>query len=104
MPHRQLPFAFEHDGVLLHGRLDVLQREGKHPVPAGSPADVPGLEVAWPVVECGEGVTGFAPGRYSATIAMMSSMRWGLRRLSASRIPADSSWNTPTVAPEPISS
>ena len=22
------PFAFEHDGVLLHGRLDVLQREG----------------------------------------------------------------------------
>jgi ATP-dependent helicase/nuclease subunit A len=23
------PFAFEHDGVLLHGRLDVLQREGE---------------------------------------------------------------------------
>src|SRR5213078_2161645 len=22
------PFAFEHDGVLLHGRLDVLQRDG----------------------------------------------------------------------------
>src|SRR5439155_19125044 len=22
------PFAFEHDGVLLHGRLDVLWREG----------------------------------------------------------------------------
>jgi ATP-dependent helicase/nuclease subunit A len=24
----ELPFAFEHDGVLLHGRLDVLHREG----------------------------------------------------------------------------
>ena len=24
----ELPFAFEHDGVLLHGRIDVLQREG----------------------------------------------------------------------------
>jgi ATP-dependent helicase/nuclease subunit A len=24
------PFAFEHDGVLLHGRLDVLSREGVH--------------------------------------------------------------------------
>jgi ATP-dependent exoDNAse (exonuclease V) beta subunit len=26
------PFAFEHDGVLLHGRLDVLQREGPRAV------------------------------------------------------------------------
>src|SRR5207253_11192578 len=24
----ELPVAFEHDGVLLHGRLDVLQRDG----------------------------------------------------------------------------
>src|SRR5262245_37516716 len=24
------PFAFEHDGVLLHGRLDVLQQDGEH--------------------------------------------------------------------------
>ena len=24
----ELPFAFEHDGVLLHGRLDVLHRDG----------------------------------------------------------------------------
>ncbi|HJU46613.1 MAG TPA: 3'-5' exonuclease, partial [Gaiellaceae bacterium] len=28
LPER--PFAFEHDGVLLHGRLDVLWREGRH--------------------------------------------------------------------------
>jgi NADPH2:quinone reductase len=41
---------------------DVLQREGRHPVPAGWPADVPGLEVAGPVVAIGDGVTAFTPG------------------------------------------
>src|SRR5436190_22764926 len=41
---------------------DVLQREGRHPVPPGYPADIPGLEVAGAVVEVGDGVTGFAPG------------------------------------------
>jgi NADPH2:quinone reductase len=41
---------------------DVLQREGRHPVPTGSPADVPGLEVAGRVVAVGDGVSGFAVG------------------------------------------
>jgi NADPH2:quinone reductase len=41
---------------------DVLQREGKHPPPPGWPADVPGLEVAGPVVAAGEGVTSLAVG------------------------------------------
>jgi NADPH:quinone reductase len=41
---------------------DVLQREGKHPVPPGSPKDVPGLEVAGRVVACGDGVSAFAEG------------------------------------------
>jgi NADPH:quinone reductase-like Zn-dependent oxidoreductase len=41
---------------------DVLQREGRHPVPAGAPKDVPGLEVGGRVVACGEGVTAFAEG------------------------------------------
>jgi NADPH:quinone reductase-like Zn-dependent oxidoreductase len=36
---------------------DVLQREGRHPVPAGSPADVPGLEVAGTVVALGDAVS-----------------------------------------------
>ena len=36
---------------------DVLQREGRHPVPAGSPVDVPGLEVAGTVVELGDAVS-----------------------------------------------
>jgi NADPH2:quinone reductase len=41
---------------------DVLQREGKHPVPPGWPADIPGLEVAGTVVEVGEGVSAFTVG------------------------------------------
>ena len=41
---------------------DVLQREGKHPAPAGSPGDVPGLEVAGTIVAIGDGVSTFAVG------------------------------------------
>jgi NADPH:quinone reductase-like Zn-dependent oxidoreductase len=41
---------------------DVLQREGRHPVPAGSPRDVPGLEVAGTVVAVGEAVTAHEAG------------------------------------------
>jgi NADPH2:quinone reductase len=41
---------------------DVLQREGRHPAPAGWPADMPGLEVAGPVVAVGEGVASFSVG------------------------------------------
>ncbi len=41
---------------------DVLQREGRHPVPPGAPTDVPGLEVAGEVVAVGDGASGFAVG------------------------------------------
>jgi NADPH:quinone reductase len=41
---------------------DVLQRMGKHPIPAGSPKDVPGLEVAGTIVAVGDGVSAFAVG------------------------------------------
>jgi NADPH:quinone reductase len=41
---------------------DVLQREGKHPVPAGSPSDVPGLEVSGTVAAVGDSVTAHAVG------------------------------------------
>ena len=41
---------------------DVLQREGRHPPPAGAPADVPGLEVAGTVVACGDSVSDFVVG------------------------------------------
>lgn len=37
-------------------RADILQRKGRYPAPAGWPPDVPGLEFAGEIVECGAGV------------------------------------------------
>lgn len=41
---------------------DMLQRHGLYPAPAGSPAEIPGLELAGEVVAVGPGVDRFAPG------------------------------------------
>lgn len=41
---------------------DLMQRRGLYPPPAGSPADVPGLELAGVVVTTGRQVTRFSPG------------------------------------------
>jgi len=41
---------------------DRLQLAGLYPAPAGSPADIPGLELAGEVVEVGEGASRFAVG------------------------------------------
>ncbi|HEY3818847.1 MAG TPA: NAD(P)H-quinone oxidoreductase [Polyangiaceae bacterium] len=43
-------------------RADVLQRMGMYPAPPGSPADIPGLELAGEVDAVGEGVTDLARG------------------------------------------
>jgi NADPH:quinone reductase-like Zn-dependent oxidoreductase len=51
--------ATEYAGV---NPADVLQREGRHPAPAGSPAEIPGLEVAGKVIATGNAGTGFAIG------------------------------------------
>jgi putative PIG3 family NAD(P)H quinone oxidoreductase len=41
---------------------DILQRKGAYPAPPGSPADIPGLELAGEVVALGEGASRFAEG------------------------------------------
>jgi NADPH2:quinone reductase len=41
---------------------DILQRKGAYPAPPGAPADIPGLELAGEVVECGPGAERFATG------------------------------------------
>lgn len=41
---------------------DILQRKGGYPAPPGSPADIPGLELAGEVVERGPGAERFATG------------------------------------------
>lgn len=43
-------------------RGDILQRKGVYPAPPGAVPDVPGLEYAGEVVECGPRVFGVAPG------------------------------------------
>jgi putative PIG3 family NAD(P)H quinone oxidoreductase len=43
-------------------RADVLQRMGMYPAPHGSPADIPGLEIAGEVDAVGDGVTELARG------------------------------------------
>ena len=41
---------------------DILQRKGAYPAPPGAPADIPGLELAGEVVECGPDAERFAVG------------------------------------------
>ena len=41
---------------------DMMQRRGLYPAPAGSPADIPGLELAGEVAALGEGAERFAVG------------------------------------------
>jgi len=41
---------------------DILQRKGGYPAPPGAPADIPGLELAGEVVECGPDAERFAIG------------------------------------------
>jgi putative PIG3 family NAD(P)H quinone oxidoreductase len=52
--------------VRVHGaginRADLLQRAGHYPAPAGSPADIPGLEVAGVVEACGPQARGVEVG------------------------------------------
>jgi NADPH2:quinone reductase len=41
---------------------DMLQLRGVYPPPPGAPPDIPGLELAGEIVECGDGVERFEPG------------------------------------------
>src|ERR671929_684550 len=41
---------------------DMMQRRGLYPAPPGSPADIPGLELAGEVVACGPGAQRFSAG------------------------------------------
>lgn len=43
-------------------RLDIFQREGNYPAPAGVPDDILGLEIAGTVIQCGPDVTDFKTG------------------------------------------
>jgi NADPH:quinone reductase len=56
-------------GAGLNG-ADMHQLKGRYPAPPGAPQDIPGLELAGEVVECGPGVQRFEPGdRVMAIVA-----------------------------------
>jgi len=44
-------------------RADILQRQGRYPAPADSPADIPGMELAGEVAEIGAGVSRWKVGQ-----------------------------------------
>jgi putative PIG3 family NAD(P)H quinone oxidoreductase len=44
-------------------RADLLQRQGKYPPPPGFPPEIPGIEFAGEVAECGGGVRLWKPGQ-----------------------------------------
>jgi NADPH2:quinone reductase len=48
---------------------DMLQKKGGYPAPDGSPADIPGLELAGEVAACGPGAERFAEGDRVMAIA-----------------------------------
>src|SRR5579875_1354529 len=49
---------------------DMMQRRGLYPAPPGAPQDIPGLELAGEVLECGPGARRFEPGeRVMAIVA-----------------------------------
>jgi NADPH:quinone reductase len=47
---------------------DMMQRRGVYPAPPGSPADIPGLELAGEVVACGPGARRFSEGDHVMAI------------------------------------
>lgn len=64
---RPIPIPAPHE-VLINvkaagiNRPDIFQRKGSYPPPAGVPADIPGLEVAGIIEQCGAEVTRWQPG------------------------------------------
>ena len=61
------PEPGSHDVVIraTHAGLnpaDLAQRAGRYPAPAGSPQDIPGLEVSGTVIACGAAVTAWKEG------------------------------------------
>jgi NADPH:quinone reductase-like Zn-dependent oxidoreductase len=81
---------------------DLLQRRGLYPAPAGSPADIPGLEAAGEVVALGPGSTRFALGdRVMAVVGGGGQAeRLVVHERSAMPVPAGMPWEHAGGLPE----
>ncbi|MGD2136189.1 MAG: alcohol dehydrogenase catalytic domain-containing protein, partial [Gemmatimonadales bacterium] len=83
-------------------RADLLQRMGRYPAPPGAPPDIPGLEFAGEVGECGDGVTEWRPGdRVMGLASGGAYAEWiAVDAGHVVRIPDDWTFETAAAVPE----
>ena len=88
-------------GAGLNG-ADMLQLKGFYPAPPGAPQDIPGLELAGEVVECGPGVQRFEPGdRVMSIVAGGGQAELAVVHESAAMpVPEELDWTAAGGVPE----
>jgi NADPH:quinone reductase-like Zn-dependent oxidoreductase len=88
-------------GAGLNG-ADILQLKGRYPAPPGAPQDIPGLELAGEVVECGPGVQRFEPGdRVMSIVAGGAQAELAVvHERTAMPVPEELGWDAAGGVPE----
>jgi len=88
-------------GAGLNG-ADMLQLKGFYPAPPGAPQDIPGLELAGEVVECGPGVQRFEPGdRVMSIVAGGGQAELAVvHERTAMPVPEELEWDAAGCVPE----
>lgn len=83
-------------------RADLLQRAGRYPAPPGSPADIPGLEIAGEVADVGAVVTRWSAGdRVFGIIGGGGNAEFAtLHEDELARVPDGMSWEDAAAVPE----
>ena len=83
-------------------RADLLQREGHYPAPAGSPADIPGMEFAGEIAEIGDGVSRWRVGdRVFGIVGGGANAEYLIADAeSVAQIPDNLSWVEAAAIPE----
>ncbi len=85
-------------------RGDVMQRDGMYPPPPGTPADVPGLDLAGEVIELGPGASRFAVGDRVMAVVVGGGQaeRAVVHERLAMPVPAEMSWEQAGAFPENV--